>query len=88
MQFQNTSDTATRTETDKQDCSGELHAKLLEETETGELHDTRARHAYDTPSEGFVSCKPPAATGAQATNMPQHPRHNHNQTKLARNSTA
>lgn len=63
MQFQNTSDTTTRTETDEQDCSGELHAKLLEETEMGELHDTRVRHADDTPSEGFVSCKTP--NGAQ-----------------------
>ena len=59
MQFQNTSDTATRTETDKQDRSGELHAEMLEETETGELHDTRVQHADDTPSEGFVSRKTP-----------------------------
>ena len=62
MQFQNTSDTATRTDTDEQDRSGELHAKLLEETEMGELRYTRVRHD-DTPSEGFVSCKTP--NGAQ-----------------------
>ena len=73
MQFQNTSDTATRTETDEQDCSGELHAKLLEETETGELHDMRARHD-DTPSEGFVSCKTPQRRPARRPPIGlQHP---------------
>ena len=40
---------------------GELHAKLLDETETGELHDTRVQHADDTPPVGFVSRTPNGA---------------------------
>lgn len=75
MQFHNTSDTATRTVTDKQDCSGELHAKLLEETKPGGNCTT---WGSDTPTthRQRASCRanPRAATGAQATDMPQHPR--------------
>ena len=39
----------------------------------GELHDTMARHAGDTPQEGFVSCKTPTATVVERTCGPGRP---------------
>ena len=42
-------------------------------TTRGELHDTRARHAGDTPQEGFVSCKTPTATVVERTCGPGRP---------------
>ena len=87
MQFHNTSDTVMRTEADKQDYSGELHAKLLEESQDGEValhegpthrgHVTRGLHvAQATHQYGDQTHNTPViATARQKSHVIQLPEH-------------
>ena len=70
MQFHNTSDTVIRTEADKQDYSGELHAKLLEESQDGEvaLHEGPTHRGHVT--RGLHVAQTTHQHGDQAHNTP------------------
>ena len=83
MQFQNTSDTAMRTEIDGQDHLGELHAKLVEDSQDGGNCTTRGA---DTPTtrrqRASCSAKPPITTSMETTARPTTPQPDKSRTQF------